>query len=43
MSWETFTSYLTGLSPQSRWWQAARSEPLEVTGEAAREALRGAR
>lgn len=42
MSWETWTTYLTGLSDRSRWWQAARTEPVELTGDDARIALRNA-
>lgn len=40
LPWPEFCTYLAGLSHQSRWWRAARAEPVLVTGEAASNALR---
>lgn len=39
MSWWEFSALLNGLSPDSMWRRVAASEPVEVTGDAARSAI----
>lgn len=39
MSWWEFAALLHGLSTDSAWRHAAGSQPVEVTGEAARSAI----